>query len=119
MNDFNRSLLLVVVLVIVLPVLWGTVMMDTMGGGMMHGWDDGNGWRPWQGFLAMLATLLIVGGIGAIVWWAFGRAGEPRALDSGQAPGGGDDARAILDARYARGELTREQYQQMRGDLEA
>lgn len=119
MNDFNRSLLLVVLLVILLPLLWGTVMMGALGGGMMHGWGDGDGWSPWQGFLAMLATLLVVGGVGAIVWWAFGRPGGTGAPGAGQLPRGDDNARAILDARYARGELTREQYQQMRHDLES
>jgi len=118
-NDFNRSWLLVVLLVFLLPLLWGTVMMGTMGGGMMHGWGDGDGWSPWQGLLAMLSTLLVVGGIGAIVWWAFGRPAESGPPRSELGPGAEDGARAILDARYARGELTREQYQQMRRDLES
>jgi len=119
-NDLNRSVLLVVLLVILLPLLWGTVMMGAMGGGMMHGgWDGWDGWSPWQGFLAMLSTLLVFGGIAALVWWAFGRADVAGPSGHGPAPHGEDDARAILDARYARGELTREQYQQMRRDLES
>ena len=114
MNDFNRPVLLVVLLVILLPLLWGTVMMGAMGGGMMGGWDGWDGWSPWQGFLAMLSTLLVIGGIAAVVWWAFARSGG-----TGQSPRAEGDARAILDGRYARGELTREQYQQMRRDLES
>ena len=119
MNDGNRSVLLVILLVILLPVLWGTVMMGAMGPGMMGGWDGWGGWSPWQGFLAMLSTLLVVGGIAAIVWWAFGRAAGAGPSGLGPPPRAGDDARAILDGRYARGELTREQYQQMRRDLES
>jgi len=119
-NDFNRSLMLVVLLVILLPVLWGTVMMGAMGGGMVHdGWGGWDGWSPWQGFLAMLSTLLVIGGIAALVWWAFGRPGGAGPSGPGASPRGEGDARAILDARYARGELTREQYQQMRSDLES
>jgi putative membrane protein len=118
-NDSNRAVLLVVVLVILVPVLWGTVMMGTMGGGMIYGWGDGNGWSPWQGVLATLSTLLVIGGIGAVTWWAFGRADDARPPGPGPVQGSDDDARAILDARYARGDLTREQYQQMRRDLES
>lgn len=114
MNDINRPVLLAILLVILLPLLWGTVMMGSMGSGMMGGWGDGDGWSPWRGFLAMLSTVLVVGGIVTIVWWAFGRAGG-----AGPPPRAEDDARAILDRRYARGEITREQYQQMRGDLES
>jgi uncharacterized membrane protein len=32
--------------------------------------------------------------------------------------GGGNDAKRILDERYARGEISRHEYQQMRKDLE-
>jgi putative membrane protein len=113
-NDINRSVLLVILLVILLPLLWGTIMMASMGSGMMGGWGDGDGWSPWRGFLAMISTLLVVGGIAAVVWWAFGRADS-----AGPSRRAEDDVRAILDGRYARGELTREQYQQMRGDLES
>jgi uncharacterized membrane protein len=49
---------------------------------------------------------------------------EPSVTTSHEEPdhgcrcrGDGKSGRAILDRRYARGELTREQYQQMKQDL--
>lgn len=118
MNDAGRTVLLVILALILLPLLWGTVMMGAMGPGMMGGWGgwgSWDGWSPWRALLTMLSTVLVLGGLGAIVWWVFAKAG---GLDA-QSGGAGDDARAALDARYARGELTREQYHQIRRDLES
>lgn len=118
MNDAGRSVLVVILVLVALPLLWGTVMMGAMGPGMMGGgwggWGGSDGWSPWRGLLGMLSTVLVVGGIAVVGWWAFGRVGGQEA--SG---GAGSGARRVLDERYARGELTREQYQQMRSDLES
>lgn len=73
--------------------------------GPADGWDR---WDPWRAGFGMLSTLLVVGGIGAVVWWAFGRI-VPASPASGRP--GEPGTRDILDARYARGEITREQYQ--------
>lgn len=75
------------------------------------------GWHMWWGawgvgmllFMLLFWALIIVG-IVALVRWAFGKGGGP-------APGG--RALEILKERYAKGELTREQYQAMRRDLES
>lgn len=115
MNDTGRSILIVVVVLITLPLLWGGMMMGG-GMGMMGGWGSVDGWdrwNPWRAVLGMLSTVLVVGGIGAMVLWTFGRTA------SAPPPSGQPGARDILDARYARGEITREQYQQMRRDLES
>lgn len=115
MNDVGRSVLLVILALVLVPLLWGTVMMSAMGPGMMGGgWGGWDGWSPWRGLLTIFSTLLVIGGIAVIGWWAFGRTGGQEA--SGRA---GNGARRVLDERYARGELTREQYQQMRNDLES
>jgi uncharacterized membrane protein len=42
----------------------------------------------------------------------------PGAFIGGEKPEPGDDALGILKARYARGELTREQFLQMKQDIE-
>ena len=42
-----------------------------------------------------------------------------RWLASGHLPPPGHSAREILEERYARGELTREQFEQMKADLSA
>ena len=73
-------------------------MMDGMMGGFM--------WF-WLIFALLVLALLVVG----VVWLV-------RTL-AGPSPGGATSAaRQELDLRYARGELTREEYQQRRADLE-
>jgi putative membrane protein len=82
---------------------------DMMHGGMMGGGMMGGGafmWL-WAIFAILLLGLLVVG----VVW----------LVHSLARPGPGSTtsaARQELDLRYARGELTREEYQQRRADLE-
>jgi putative membrane protein len=62
------------------------------------------------GFMGIFWLLLIAG----VIWLV------SVAVKSGRtnsAAGAGLTARDILDQRYARGELTREQYEQMKQDL--
>lgn len=67
------------------------------GGGMMAGWT----WMPFLFVMVlMMAFMLSMGG------HSHGHVG-PR-----------DDALAVLDRRYAAGEITREECQRMRSDLE-
>ncbi len=78
---------------------------------MMGGW--GWGWgvaNPLWGILMFLFWLLIIGGIVLLVVWGV-RQVRPEA-PAGRRP------LDIVKERYARGELTREQYDQMRRDLE-
>ena len=67
-------------------------------------WGMGFGW-----VLAILFRALILLGVAGLVRWQFLRGGWPssdkRPLD-------------ILNERYARGEITREQYEQIRRDIE-
>jgi len=76
---------------------------NMMGGGMMGGafmWF-------WVLFAVVVLALLVVG----VVWLV-------RTL-AGPGPGGSTStARQELDLRYARGDLTREEYLQRRSDLE-
>lgn len=75
---------------------------------MMWNGFEGMGWG-WIG-LGMVHMLLfwiivILGIVALVRWLAAGSAGEqPRALD-------------ILKARYAKGEITREQFEQMKRDI--
>ncbi|MCX7624477.1 MAG: SHOCT domain-containing protein [Thermomicrobium sp.] len=76
-------------------------------GGMMWGWGN---W--WWGLLMMLFWLLILVGIVLLVVWIV------RQLAHREGPTGGTSrALEILQERYARGEITREQYEQMRRDI--
>ncbi len=56
-------------------------------------------------------VLILVGGVLLVLWLLRqGRSAEPESPPSSR-------PMAILQERYARGELTQEQYQQMRRDL--
>ena len=104
------ALIVVVIAVVGLGVLRGGLMPPVMGfatpGSLMVGtslpyW----GWRPGLG----------LGGLGTLAFW--GAVVVGLALLAG---GGGGRRQSTLDVlkhRYAAGEITREQYQQMRQDL--
>jgi putative membrane protein len=75
------------------------------GGGMMGGY----------GVIGLLFNLAAVVGIVLLVVWAVKRFSGGAGVSN--QPGGSQSPREILQARYARGEITREQYQQMLQDL--
>jgi|DewCreStandDraft_1066081.scaffolds.fasta_scaffold00013_106 putative membrane protein len=117
MSDQARAVvagaLLVLLLLIGLPLLWGGLMMwgmsgSMMGPGMMGGWWAGA--NPWWAILGVAFWLLMLAGITLLVVWAIRQVGPDQA--------GSRRALEILKERYARGEITREQYEQIRRDLE-
>ena len=63
------------------------------------------------GWIGMLVNLAILIGIVVLIVWAVKRFTGSSPSASAQSP------REILQARYARGEINREQYQQMLQDL--
>src|SRR5437667_9274603 len=71
------------------------------------GWPDGLSWA----ILALLLLLLVI----AIVSLAMDAYHRSRPVGSAAAPAAG--SLALLDARYARGEVDRETYLQTRADL--
>ncbi len=78
-----------------------------MGGGMM----GYGGMGLFGGIIGLVFNLLILVGIVLLVVWAVKRFTSNNSSPAMQSP------KEILQARYARGELTREQYQQMLSDL--
>ncbi len=74
---------------------------------------DGWWWWWWVG----VAVLIIIG-LWLLLSWPRWRRPPGAGRGPGETPLGLDSARRILDERYARGEITREQYEQMRRDLE-
>lgn len=81
---------------------------------MPHNW----GWGVGMGILWLFVLVMLVL---AIVWAVrqFGGrelAGGPAGR--GQPSGDGESPREILDRRYAEGELSRDEYDQMKEDLE-
>jgi putative membrane protein len=81
-----------------------------MGGGMMHGFGFG-GMDLLGGWIGLILNLAILVGIVILVVWAV------KHFTSGSMSSGGQTPREIVQARYARGEITRDQYQQMLQDL--
>jgi putative membrane protein len=84
---------------------------------MWHGWDMGFGWGGW--LIGGLMMLLFWGGVIALAFFAIRaltRSGGGRA-EGGSQPRGGESALDILQKRYARGEISREEYLEMKGDL--
>lgn len=85
-----------------------------MGGGMMHGFGFG-GMGLSGGWIGLIFNLVVLIGIVILVVWAIKR------FTSGSFNGnqtlGNQAPREILQVRYARGEITRDQYQQMLQDL--
>lgn len=73
---------------------------------MWHGLE-GIGWG-WLGLgllhMVVFWALVILASAALLRWLGAGSDGEPRAID-------------ILKARYAKGELTREQYEQLKREL--
>ena len=86
----------------------------------MMGWGSGMGMGGW-GLLGGLALLLFVGGlivVGVIVIAAITRSrGAGPRLEAGPPASRGGNAVTILKERYARGEISREEYQSVMDDL--
>jgi len=84
-----------------------------MGGGMFGGSFGSFGLMG--GLIGLLLNIAILVGFVLLVVWAvqkFSGSGS-RSSQVGQS----SSAREILDMRYARGELTRDEYQTMLGDI--
>jgi len=84
-----------------------------MGGGMMNGFG---GFGLLGGLLGLIFNLVIIVGIVILIVWAVKRftGGSANLMNQHS---GGQSPREILQTRYARGEITRDQYQQMLSDL--
>ena len=111
----GRDLWIVIGAVVLIVLLFGL-----LGGGMMMGWGMmgpggmGGFWFNPVGWIVMLLFwALIVGGIALLVIWLF------REIAPGApAPAAPSRALDILKERYARGEITREQYEEMKREIE-
>ena len=81
------------------------------GGGMMNGFG---GFGLLGGLIGLIFNLAILIGIVLLIVWAvkqFSKTGHGNESLNSQSP------REVLQTRYARGEINREQYQQILQDL--
>jgi putative membrane protein len=104
-HDVVVCIVVAVLALAVLPMLWGAVMMPMMGPWITGGWAAGG--NPWWGLLSLAVGLLMIGGLALILTWALRRG-------DGRGSTGDERALAILKERYARGELSHEEYERMR-----
>lgn len=111
-----------VILIVLLVVLLGGIGMMGFGGfgmgpGMMGGFGGTFGYSPF-GWIVPLAFLgLLIGGIVLVV---VSLARTSRAPNSVQLLGTHSEAPLdIIKARYARGEITKEQFNEIKRDLDA
>lgn len=82
-----------------------------------YGAFGGLGALGWIGaILNLVFTLAVIIALIALIVWAVRRAGAGHG-PSGAARPGGQSAREIAEARYARGEISREEFQQILNDL--
>jgi putative membrane protein len=73
-----------------------------------HMWGWGGGWW-WMALVMPIGMILFWGSIIALIVWAIRQFSEGR--------GGGGNAIEIARGRYARGEISREEFDQIRRDL--
>ncbi|MBN2464686.1 SHOCT domain-containing protein [candidate division WOR-3 bacterium] len=77
-----------------------------------HGWTAGFGGIGMMGF-GLIFWLLLIGGIVVLVVWAVRTSSGRGAGVSGHEP----DALEIARRRYARGDISKEQFEQLKQDL--
>ena len=104
-------LLLIGACAFVIPALiggFGSYGFGMMGPGMMGGFGF-----PFFGGIGMLlfGAFIIIGMVLLVAWFAQNAGQFTTAARSGESPSD------ILKVRYAKGEITREQYEEMRRDL--
>ncbi len=79
---------------------------------MMYGWMGVYGWIGM--IIGLVFTIIVLGGLVWLVVWAVRRSGTGGYTGN---PPAGLSPKEIAQQRYARGEITREQYQQLLEDL--
>lgn len=117
MNNTGTTVGIVLIVVLVVLLLSGAGMMGfgMMGGygGMMGGFGaQAFGFNPGWAILSLVFWALIIAGIVLVVVWLFRNAGR-----TGLSASSSDPALELLKTRYAKGEITKEQFEEMRRTL--
>lgn len=114
MSDTSRSVLITVAVVAAILILLPALFMGGMFpfGGMMGGWAGpgfAGSWGLWWLFPLVFWGAIITG-----IVFLVRAAGQGNGRTQSQA---GETAQDILKKRYARGEITREEFEGMKRDL--
>jgi putative membrane protein len=117
MRDGNTGVIVgAIVLIVLLFGVFGGGMMGwgMMGPGHMWGWD-GDGWGSWWGIGMMLVWLLIlVAVVLGVIWFIRQGASRGSGVETTH-----DRALDTLRERYARGEISHEEFEEKRRDLQS
>ena len=115
----------VIAIVLLAILVLGSGLLIPLGWGCCGGWMNQGGWGMMGGFgfpliggiLMFLLWALVIGGIvWLVVWLARGGAqSASRVLTN--TPIGNQTPLDIVKARYAKGEITKEQFEEMKRDL--
>jgi putative membrane protein len=109
---------IVIIVVLVLALISGAALMGIRGGfggrGMMGGYGmmGGFGYHPVGGLVSFVFSLLVVAAIIWLVWWFARRSPVTGASNAVETP------LEIIKLRYAKGEITKEQFDTMKKDLQ-
>ncbi len=126
MKNVGTILGIILVVVLVVLLLGGAGMMGFGGfgmggmmggyggyGGMMGGYGpQGFGFNPIGAIISLVFWALIIGGVVLLVVWLARNAGRTSFGTSGS-----ESPLEILKARYAKGEITKEQFDAIKRDL--
>ncbi len=109
-RDVAATVGVIALVILLLGSLGGGMMMGLgmMGSGMMAGY----GMTSASWIVMVLFWVLFVAGVALLIVWLSRTAGTPGAPTSSARPS------EILKERYARGEITLEQYEEMRRRIE-
>ncbi len=117
MDGTTRGLLIVLAVLVVVALAFSALMGGMMGPGFAGQGPSGQGMMQGQWWMWGLGMGL--GGLAMLIFWGvllIGLALVARAVGMGR--GRHSSPLDVLKRRYAAGDITREQYEQMRKDLE-
>jgi putative membrane protein len=81
--------------------------------GFGHGMVGLGGWGLLGGIFLLVLLFVVLVAVALLIIWAWRRSTSPASRAMGASP----SAREILEMRYARGELTRDEFQRMLQDI--
>lgn len=112
------AIVVAIILVLILVGACGAILLSWVGGYGSGNWMMGPGMMGGFGFpalggiaLLLFGVLIIIGLVLLVTWLARNAGQSPTTTPRGELP------LEILKVRYAKGEITREQYETMRRDL--